>query len=125
MGGGTKRATHGGGDDCHMRTRSPMQVALLLAFQLLGLAQAPPATVQPSPQPLYQVTIIARTTKAINYGYLSSPTRIGFQGTPVAAAAKGVATVEPRRGSTLLNIRLEDLPAPGRYGAQYLTYVVW
>jgi hypothetical protein len=86
-----------------------------------AVAQNAPA---PS-QPLYQVTIVSRTTKALNYGYLSAPTRIGFQGTPVASSAKGEATVEPKRGSTLVNMKFERLPEPGRFGAQYLTYVVW
>lgn len=76
-------------------------------------------------QPLYQVTIVSRTTKAINYGYLSAPTRIGFEGTPVASAAKGEATVESRRGSILVKLRLDTLPDPGRFGPQYLTYVAW
>jgi hypothetical protein len=76
-------------------------------------------------QPLYQVTIVSRTTKAINYGYLSAPTRIGFQGTPVASDATGEATVEPKRGSTVVRMRFNGLPAPGRFGAQYLTYVAW
>ena len=74
---------------------------------------------------MYEVTIVSRTTKALNYGYLSKPTRIGFQGTPVASAAKGEAIVEPKRGSTLVKLRLEDLPEPSRFGSQYLTYVAW
>jgi hypothetical protein len=78
-----------------------------------------------TPQPLYQVTIVSRTTKAINYGYLSAPTRIGFKGTPVVPEAAGDATVEPKRGSTLVKMRFEHLPSPGRFGAQYLTYVAW
>jgi len=78
-----------------------------------------------TPQPLYQVTIVSRTTKALNYGYLSAPTRIGFQGTPVASTAKGEATVEPKRGSTVVKLRLKDLPEPNRFGPQYLTYVAW
>jgi len=78
-----------------------------------------------TPQPLYQVTIVSRTTKALNYGYLTAPTRIDFKGTPVLADARGDATVEPKRGATLLKMRFEDVPPPTRFGAQYLTYVVW
>lgn len=98
-------------------------VAVVLTLSLMkSCAFAQAAT---NPQPLYQVTIVSRTTKAINYGYLSAPTRIGFQGTPVASTAKGEATVEPRRGSTIVKLRLNTLPDPGRFGPQYLTYVVW
>lgn len=93
---------------------------MLILVESSALAQTAGNT-----QPLYQVTIVSRTTKAINYGYLSAPTRIGFQGTPVASAANGEATVEPRRGSTIVKLRLEDLPEAGRFGPQYLTYVAW
>ncbi len=88
-------------------------------------AQSAPAAEQRTPQPLYQVTIVARTTKAINYGYLSAPTSIGFRGTPVAPFASGVASIEPKRGATLVNLKLKDMPVPGRFGPQYLSYVVW
>jgi hypothetical protein len=107
-----------------------MQTHVLAAVLLAGhgfcaLAQNA-ATPEPGArQPLYQVTIVARTTKAINYGYLSSPTRIGFQGTPVAPSATGKGKIEPRRGATLLDLRFDNLPAPSRFGPQYLTYVVW
>jgi len=76
-------------------------------------------------QPLYQVTIVSRTTKAINYGYLSAPTRIGFEGTPVASPASGKGRIELKRGATLLDLRFQNLPSPNRFGPQYLTYVVW
>jgi hypothetical protein len=96
---------------------------VLLHWQALG--QNPATPVQRGPQPLYQVTIVSRTTKALNYGYLSAPTRIDFKGTPVLAEAHGEAVVEPKRGSTLLKMRFEEVPPPTKFGAQFLTYVVW
>jgi hypothetical protein len=77
------------------------------------------------PQPLYKVTIVSRTTKALNYGYLTSPTRIGFAGTPVLTTASGNAKIESKRGSTLVSARFKDIPPPTRFGPEYLTYVVW
>ncbi|HYP05255.1 MAG TPA: hypothetical protein VER03_03390 [Bryobacteraceae bacterium] len=98
-------------------------VALVLSVgPFRAFAQAPPGS---SSQPMYEVTIVSRTTKALNYGYLSAPTRIGFLGTPVASAAKGEATIEPKRGSTMVRLRVENLPEPGRFGSQFLTYVAW
>ena len=89
------------------------------------LCLAPQQLLQAQAQPLYQVTIVSRTTKAINYGYLSAPTRIDFRGTPVLAASRGEAIVEPRKGSTMLDLKFQGLEPPSRFGAQYLTYVVW
>jgi hypothetical protein len=90
-----------------------------------ALAQEAPTNEQRAHQPLYQVTIVAKTTKALNYGYLSAPTRIGFKGTPVAPEAIGKGEIEPKRGATLLDLRFDNLPRPNAFGPQYLTYVVW
>jgi hypothetical protein len=98
---------------------------VLAPVSLFAAAQQAAAAEPRAPQPLYEVTIISRTTKAINYGYLSGPTRIGFDGSPVAPSATGKGTIEPKRGATLLDLRFDELPPPTRFGAQYLTYVVW
>jgi hypothetical protein len=45
-----------------------------LALARLGLAQA-------SEVPIYRITVVARTTKAISYHHPSGSTRIGFRGT--------------------------------------------
>src|SRR5205085_2126882 len=67
----------------------------------------------------------SRTTKAINYGYLTAPTRIDFAPTPLLNGSRGDATVEPKRGATFIKARFTNVPPPARFGAQYLTYVVW
>src|ERR1039457_5981643 len=50
--------------------------------------------------PIYNVTVIERTTKAINYQYRSGPTLVDFRGTVLMPEAKGEATVESKRGRT-------------------------
>ena len=104
------------------RTRTAALLALLAPC---GLAQTTAAPAPQDRQPLYRVTIVSRTTKALNYGHLTTPTRIGFAGTPLATSASGEATIEPARGATQIRSRFDDLPAPQTFGAQYLTYVVW
>jgi outer membrane protein OmpA-like peptidoglycan-associated protein len=108
-----------------MHTHMYRPAALLLLSRLFAFGQGAPTVESRTPQPLYQVTIVSRTTKALNYGYLTAPTRIDFKGTPVLSHAQGEAVVEPKRGSTLLKMRFKDVPPPTRFGAQYLTYVVW
>jgi flagellar motor protein MotB len=108
-----------------MRTFAFTSTVLLVSFHWHAVAQSPPASEGRRGQPLYQVTIVSRTTKAINYGYLTAPTRIDFHGTPVIADARGEAVVEPKRGATLLKMRFDHVPPPSRFGPQYLTYVVW
>ena len=76
-------------------------------------------------QPLYQVTVVSRTTQAVNYGHRALPTRIGFKGTVLAPNARGEATVHPKRGVVEVDASIRDLDAPSRFGAEYLTYVLW
>jgi len=75
--------------------------------------------------PIYHVTVVERTIKAINYRYRSDPTQIDFRGTVLLPQAKGSATVESKQGRTEIDAQFEKLTAPGRFGREYLTYVLW
>ena len=82
---------------------------------------------QPSQQssPLYQVTVVAKTTKAINYRHLSGATKIDFRGTVLMPLAHGDAQVEGKRGAVRVQARFEKLEPATRFGPQFLTYVLW
>ena len=86
-----------------------------------GAQNANPA----GPVPIYRIAVVERTTKAINYQYRSGPTNIDFRGTVLLPQAKGSATVESKQGRTEIDARFEKLSAPGRFGREYLTYVLW
>ena len=75
--------------------------------------------------PIYSVTVVARTTKAINYQYRAGPTKIDFRGTVLLPAGKGQATVESQRGRTEIQANFENLTPPTQYGREYLTYTLW
>lgn len=75
--------------------------------------------------PVYKVTVIGSTVKAINYRNRDS-TEIGFQGTSLLALAKGSATVENKQGATRIHAGFKHLqPAAVKFGPPYLTYVLW
>lgn len=76
-------------------------------------------------QPIYQVTVVERTTKAVNYNYRSGPTLIDFRGTVLLPKAKGIANVHSKQGRTEIDASLEHLTPPSQFGRQYLTYVLW
>ena len=107
----------------------------LTAFLLGGLAwaQAPqaPNPTQLLPEngagsvPVYRITVVARTTKAINYHHRSGSTKIGFQGTALMPAARGEAKVESRQGVIKMDVDLERLGPATQFGQEYLTYVMW
>jgi outer membrane protein OmpA-like peptidoglycan-associated protein len=75
--------------------------------------------------PLYRVTLVARTTKAINYRRLSGPTRIGFRGTALLPLGRGEAKVESKRGAIKIEAQFQKLQPATQFGPEYLTYVLW
>ncbi len=75
--------------------------------------------------PIYNVTVVERTTKAINYAYRGGPTKIDFRGTVLLPQAKGEATVESLRGRTEIDAKFENLLPTTRFGREYLTYSLW
>jgi outer membrane protein OmpA-like peptidoglycan-associated protein len=118
------------------------------ALAMLGVTHANPAFAQPAQQaaapasaqaqtqtqaqpqaqessPLYRVTVVARTTKAINYRHLSGPTKIDFAGTVLLPLAKGDAKVEGKRGAIRIQAQFEKLQPASRFGPEFLTYVLW
>ncbi len=62
----------------------------------------------PPPAPVYQVTVVQNTIKAISYGR-SGPTRIGFRGTVLLPDARGEAKVEGKQGRTEIEARFTGL----------------
>src|SRR5215831_17234027 len=75
--------------------------------------------------PIYRVTVVERSVKAVDYQYRHGPTRIDFRGTVLLSAAKGEGVVESKAGRTEIDARFEHIDAPTRFGAEYLTYVLW
>jgi len=113
-----------------MRTVSALfYVVFLTCF---AAAQAPaPLTAPPEgsanrvAEPLYRVTVVSRTTKAINYGHLGDPTKVGLKGTVLMTDAQGEARVESKRGAVEIEAKINHLGSPTRFGPEYLTYVLW
>ena len=75
--------------------------------------------------PIYRVTVVARTTKAINYNHRSGATEIGFRGTALMPEARGEARVQSERGVIKINAKMEKLLPATNFGPEYLTYVMW
>ena len=75
--------------------------------------------------PIYRVTVVARTMKAINYNHRSGPTRIDFRGTALLPEAHGEASVESKQGVIKIDARMERLQPATDFGSEYLTYVMW
>ncbi len=108
-------------------------LSVLLALCGLLSAQAPQAPNptqsapyrQEGPQPVYRVTVVSRTTKAINYHHRSGATMVDFRGTALMPEARGEARVESKQGDIKIDATMEKLRPATQYGPEYLTYVMW
>jgi outer membrane protein OmpA-like peptidoglycan-associated protein len=107
-------------------------IGIFLASCSLLAAQTAPGPNSPAQPvaetgsvPIYRVTVVARTTKAINYNHRSGSTMIGFRGTALMPLARGEAKVESRQGVIKIDARMQKLSPATQFGPEYLTYVMW
>jgi len=102
--------------------------AAVLAAQVPNPTQQSPAgpPVQTGQaMPIFRVTVVSRTTKAINYHHRTGTTHIDFRGTELMPAARGEASVSSQMGSTKIETTLHHMTPAGQYGPEYMTYVLW
>jgi outer membrane protein OmpA-like peptidoglycan-associated protein len=104
-------------------------LAIFLTILGATLAQVPNPTVTPEntgqPMPVFRVTVVSRTTKAINYHHRSGSTHVDLRGTALMPEARGEARVESRAGSTKIETHVDRLRAPESFGPEFLTFVLW
>ena len=98
-------------------------IAVPILSAYVGWSQDRPADRQAVP--IYRVTVVERTVKAVDYQYRNGPTRVDFRGTVLLPQAKGDAIVESKAGRAEIDAHLERVTPPTRYGREYLTYVLW
>ena len=103
-------------------------------FALIGLLAAPAyaqvTTTQQSDvnrdqAPIFRVTVVGRTTAAINYRPRSGDTKVDFAGTALLPAAKGYAEVSGEKGYIEIDAHFRKMQPATRFGSEYLTYVMW
>lgn len=87
----------------------------------------PPQTVRPDQRdvPVYRVTVVGRSTRAVNYRHRGGATTIDFRGTPLLPEASGEAKVESKQGYIEIEVEFDDLTPATKFGNEYLTYVMW
>src|SRR3984893_9624554 len=113
-----------------MRTIETLAILLVLGLPCSGWtkAQETQSGVRldtSGPVPIYRVTVVARSTKAINYRHRSGPTEVDLLGTDLMPQAKGQATVNSKQGRIEVKARMERLTPATQFGPEDLTYVLW
>jgi outer membrane protein OmpA-like peptidoglycan-associated protein len=119
---------------CRAQEIEKLLMRTLLVFILAAgtlAAQAPNPTqdrhteVPDSGQPIFRVTVVSRTIKAVNYHHRTGTTQIDFRGTELMPEARGDARVASQMGSTKIETYLNHMTAANQFGPEYMTYVLW
>ena len=100
-------------------------VSWVFLFGISAMAQATAVQVPDKGVPVYRITVVGRTTKAINYRHRSGATKIDFRGTPLLPAARGEAKVESKQGYIEIEVEFDNLQPASKFGPEFLTYVMW
>jgi len=75
--------------------------------------------------PVYRVTVVERTTQAVDYRDRGGTTQVDFKGTALMPAVDGNARVTGHTGRLAIDANLHHLAPPRTFGPEYLTYVLW
>ena len=85
----------------------------------------PAPQVQSASVPLYRVTVVQGSAKAINYRNLKHSTEIDLLGTVLVSNASGEAKIEGEKGGIEIKAKFKNLPPASSFGGEFLTYVLW
>ena len=102
-----------------------LALAITLSASVYGPAKPQSPAQSGDPTPTYRFSVVSRTAKAVNYRHRSGATKIDFQGTDLMPSARGVASVNSKRGRLTVEVEFSDLDRPTAFGNEYLTYVLW
>ena len=75
--------------------------------------------------PLHRITVVTRTTSAVNYRHKGKSTHVNFKGTNLLPEGGGNAEVKSKQGAIHIEAEFSGLQPAGRFGPEYLTYVLW
>jgi outer membrane protein OmpA-like peptidoglycan-associated protein len=100
-------------------------ITTVLITLLAGQALAQQSTDTQQIVPLFRVTVVGRTTPAINYRPGSDTTKVDLVGTALMPEARGVAEVSGNKGAYEIDARVERMQPATQFGPEYLTYVIW
>jgi len=77
------------------------------------------------PVPVFHLTVVQRTTEAIDYRDRGGTTQVDFKGTSLMPTVDGKANVTGHTGRLAIDATLHHLAPPRSIGPEYLTYVLW
>ena len=76
-------------------------------------------------QDVPESNLVRKSVKAVGYRVGGWSTKVDLKGTELMSEATGEAKVEAKQGKTNIEVSVKDLEQPTRFGAEFLTYVLW
>lgn len=76
-------------------------------------------------QDVPESNLVSKSVKAVGYRVGGWSTKVDLKGTELMSQATGEAKVEAKQGKTNIEVSIKDLEQPTRFGAEFLTYVLW
>lgn len=98
---------------------------LLFALAIPVVAQDEPIANPNDTPPVYRVTVVERSTVAVDYRHKGGKVNLNLVGTSLMPESRGRVEVEPHTGRMKIDVNFEGLRQPSSFGPQYLTYVLW
>src|SRR5215472_1274480 len=96
---------------------------VIVSFLVLGLAVGTAsAQVQ---QDVPESSVIRKSVKAVGYRVGGGSTKVDLEGTDLMPQGSGEAKVDARQGKTNIEVTVKHLEQPSKFGAEFLTYVLW
>ncbi len=108
-----------------MPVKGKIMSGIKIVFLILGLISLGPRATGQTTSPTIREELVSRPIKAVNYKVLGGSTTIDFKPTDLLPGAGGEAKVESKQGFVRVNAKFRDLPLATKFGAEYLTYVLW
>jgi outer membrane protein OmpA-like peptidoglycan-associated protein len=99
-------------------------VTLTVLFSAL-FALAKTESQQTNSTKLRGTAVVTRTTHAVNYRHRGKSTKVDFKGTSLLPESGGNAEVKSKQGAIHIEAEFNGLQPAGRFGPEYLTYVLW
>jgi outer membrane protein OmpA-like peptidoglycan-associated protein len=75
--------------------------------------------------PLFRITVVGRTTPAINYRPRRGDTKVDFKGTALMPQGVGEAKISGEQGYMNVEAKFDKFAAASSFGSEYLTYILW
>ena len=101
-------------------------MAALLCWAPCALAQTQqPQQPELEQAPTMRISVVSRTTKAVNYRHRGGSTAVDFKGTDQMPEVTGRAKVDSKSGRLDVDAKLENMLPANKFGLEYLTYVLW